>query len=332
MTTIDIFGIEETQISRDLKGKIVTIYGDPKTGKTTTATQFPKSLLIAFEKGFNALAGIKAQPIQKWTEFKKVLKQLENPKAKEMYETIIIDTADIAYDLVEKFVCQREGVDKIGDIPYGGGYKMVKDEFNGALRSIPMMDFGLVMISHAMSKNFTDQEGTEYSKIIPTLPERPRQIVLGMSDLIGYARTVEKEGEQQTVLFLRATPRFEAGSRFKYTPAVIRFNYDSLVNAIADAIEKEAEEKGAAAVTNDHINLYEKSAEVDFDSVQASAQEIAGKIAEAHSDKVAKVKGIIENHLGKGKAIKDCTEDQKDILTLVVDDLITLAAELKVEI
>ncbi|WP_144509874.1 ATP-binding protein [Bacillus sp. FJAT-22090] len=324
--TIDIFGLEETKISRDLREKIITIYGNPKTGKTTIATQFPKSILLAAEKGYNALAGIKAQPIHKWADFKKVLKQLEKPEAHDYFETIILDTVDLFYDMAEKYICGREGVDLIGDIPYGGGYKMLKQEFNDALRSIPMLNFGLVMISHSQTKTVSDSEGTEYSRTMPTLADRPRLIVLGMSDIIGYAEGFLKDGEQKTVLHLRETARFEAGSRFKYTPNVIRFDYDSLVAAIADAIEKEAEEKGAKSVTDVAQNVYEAPKEVPFEDVK---KEIDVTITELMKDKTEeeqniiapKIKKTIEAHLGKGKMLKDTTEDQRDHIELVLGDL-----------
>lgn len=40
------------------------------------------------EKGYNAISGIRPQDIDSWADFKKVLKQLENPAAKEMYEVV----------------------------------------------------------------------------------------------------------------------------------------------------------------------------------------------------------------------------------------------------
>ena len=36
---------------------------------------------------------------------------------------------------------------------------------------------------------------------------------------------------------MRGTPRYEAGSRFKYTPDYIDFSYNNLVSAISEAIE-----------------------------------------------------------------------------------------------
>ena len=43
---------------------------------------------------------------------------------------------------------------------------------------------------------------------------------------------------------MRGTPRYEAGSRFKYTPDYIDFTYENLVNAIGEAIDKQAQEDG----------------------------------------------------------------------------------------
>ena len=99
MATIDILNLKPTVISRDLKGKYILIYGKPKCGKTTLASKFPKNLLIAFEKGYNAINDIYAQDINSWSEFKQVLKQLKRPEAQELFHTITIDTTTIAYEM-----------------------------------------------------------------------------------------------------------------------------------------------------------------------------------------------------------------------------------------
>ena len=75
--------------------------------------------IINVEKGYNAIAGIRPQPINSWGEFKKVLRQLKDERAKEIYETVIVDTADIAYDYCSKYICANAGADTVADIPYG---------------------------------------------------------------------------------------------------------------------------------------------------------------------------------------------------------------------
>ena len=65
---IDIFNIQPNIISRDLRGKYVMLYGKPKSGKTTAACSFPKALLVAFEKGYNAIPNAMAIDINKWSK------------------------------------------------------------------------------------------------------------------------------------------------------------------------------------------------------------------------------------------------------------------------
>lgn len=184
---IDIFNIKPHQVSRNLRGYSVFFYGGWKTGKTTIASKFPKALLLAAEKGYNALAGVMAQPINSWAEFKKVLRQLQEDQAKAMFETIVLDTADIFYDYCTKYVCDNYprpdggfGVDSIADIRYGRGYGLVEKEFDTALRSIVQMDYGLVIISHSTDKTFTDENGNQYNKIVPTLDKRANNICARM--------------------------------------------------------------------------------------------------------------------------------------------------------
>lgn len=50
--SIDLLNIAPNVVSRDLSGYIIFLYGAPKSGKTTTAVQSPRSLLIATEIGY----------------------------------------------------------------------------------------------------------------------------------------------------------------------------------------------------------------------------------------------------------------------------------------
>jgi hypothetical protein len=52
-------------------------------------------------------------------DFKLVLRQLEKPEAREMYDTITIDTVGIAWEMCEQYICAQNGVQKIGDIAWG---------------------------------------------------------------------------------------------------------------------------------------------------------------------------------------------------------------------
>lgn len=63
-------------------------------GKTTLASQMPNSLLIAWEKGYNAIPGIMAQDVKSWAEMKMVLKELKKPEVQDTFKCIVIDTVN----------------------------------------------------------------------------------------------------------------------------------------------------------------------------------------------------------------------------------------------
>lgn len=336
MADFDLLNIQPHQVSRDMRGYSVFFYGEPKSGKTTTATKFPNHLLLAFEKGYNAIPGAMAQPINSWSEFRKVLRQLKQPEVQAKFETIIIDTADIAYDYCEKYICANNNVDAIGDIGYGKGYSLVGKEYDEALRSIVQMNYGLVLISHSADKTFTDESGKEYNQIVPTLGTRPRNIVSRMCDIIGYSRAVQDaEGKTSTKLFMRGTPRYVAGSRFKYTPDYIDFSYEALCKAISEAIDKQASEDGTEYFTDTKNNLYvDTSKNLDFDELMKEFGNIIANIpgssdATGESEDGIKFKEYwqpriaqtIEKYLGKGHKMKDATRDQVEAIDLIVAEL-----------
>ncbi len=319
---LDIFNIEPNVVTKDLRGKIVTFYGSYKSGKTYNACKFPKPLLLAFEKGYGAIPGVKAAPMNKWSDFKLVLKQLEKPEAKEMYETIILDIVDIAYSLCEQYIVMREGKEKIADIPFGGGYKMLRDEFFNALRKIPMMGYGLIMISHSIEKTMTTESGKSYEKTFSTLNDRCKEIVFGMSDINGYAKVGRNDQGANTIfLYMRETEEFEAGSRFRFTPDYIEFTYNNLVNCIADAIEQEEVDTGIKSVNTALNSAYQDTNAYDFDELMSTATKLCKDITKDNPDNGAKIVEIVEGHLGKGKKLSQCTKDQVDIVALIVTDL-----------
>ena len=104
---IDLLSLQPHKVSRDLSGYITLLYGPAKVGKTTFGSKMPGALLLAFERGYNALPGVIAQDITTWGEAKQVLRELKKPEVQAVYKSIIIDTVDIAASLCEKYICNQ---------------------------------------------------------------------------------------------------------------------------------------------------------------------------------------------------------------------------------
>ena len=312
---IDILAIQPQVISRDLRSKYLLLAGAPKIGKTEFCTMAPDALVLAFEIGTNARPGAMIQKIDTWSTFKLVLRQLEKPEAKEKFSTICVDTVAIAYDLCEQFICAQNGVQKIGDIPYGGGYAALSKEFDGALRKITMMGYGLIMTCHL--KENADEDG----KVVgykPDLNNRCLKIVNGLVDIIGViTQTWNAQGESQRWIQTRSTPTIVAGSRYKYLAPRIPFGYHEFLDALGKAIDKE-QENGAVVTDTAPIDTFEK---LDYKAIRAEASDLWQQLVEKDPENASIILKKVEMIFGRPMKLSEITEDQVDLFNLAVLDM-----------
>lgn len=317
-----LWEVEKNVISRDLKGKYVLLYGKPKSGKTTAACSFPDAVLLAFEKGYNAIGDAYPFDINKWSDYKMAIRDLADQRTKDRFKTVIIDTVSICWDMCEKFVCQQNGVQKIADIPWGAGYTACKKEFESSLRQITQLGYGVVLIAHSASRVEKTADGSDIEIISPDLPKRASEVCNGIVDIIGYIGNEWVNGERKRWLYTRETPTLFAGSRFKYMPDKIPFSYEQLVNAIADAIEMAEKKDGATVVDSAKVT---SAVEVNFDEVRAKAQDLWTKLVgsgeNARPDVANAILKKIEITMGRRMKLSEFTEDQADLLALVVLDM-----------
>ena len=279
---IDLMALEPNKVSRDIRGYSFLFYGPPKVGKTTIATRFPKHLLLGFEKGYSALPGIMALPINSWAEFIQVLNQLKADKKKadvarakgenyeQKFQTIIIDIADLAYSYCETYILAQNSVSKIADVPYGAGYGLLSNEFDSKMRSIVQMGYGLILISHEQTYQNEDNEDIKTSTC--TLSKRAKNICTRLVDIYGYISIDNTENGAIHTLHTRKTPEWDAGSRFKYMSDSVLLDYNEIVKAINDSIDKMEKEitNGSDLVVEDSLNHYEIEVKPSFSEIRKS--------------------------------------------------------------
>lgn len=323
---IDILNIKPSVISRNLKGKYIAIYGPEKCGKTTFAAQNEKTLICAFELGTNFLAGVYMQPVSKWADFKLILRQLRTSEAKEKYDCIAIDTVAEAYERCEEFICQQNGVQKIGDIPYGGGYALCKKEFEKTLREITMLGYGIICICHSQRKNEVKDDDTVVEHITPAMPARAADVINRLVDIIGYIQcTWNSDGTaQERRLLTRSTPTILAGSRLKHLPASIPFGYKELINAISEAIDKSEKLDGATIVETQN---YEIAQQMSFKEIREEAASIWEQLVNADKENATAILKKVEMIFGKPTKLSEITEDQTDLFYLCLLDMRDLLKE-----
>lgn len=321
---LDLLAIEPNKVSTDLSGYITYIYGEGKTGKTTMASKMKNALLLAFEPGYKAIPGIRAQDITSWAQVKQVQRQLRDPKVKEAYKSIVVDTVDIAAALCEKYVCSQAGVERLNDVPYGQGWTKVKKEFEETFRAIAQDGYALFFISHSKDKVFKAKDGTEYNQIVPSCPTTYNEIVKNMADIYAFAeKYLDENGENRVRLNLRSPDnRADTGCRFKYIVNTINFEYSDLVKALENAIETEAQMTNNASLFTDEKVKAVEVVNYDYDALMAEFQSIVSVLMEKDNNfYTPRITQIVDKYLGKGRKVSEATRDQAEFIFLIISEM-----------
>ena len=113
-----------------------------------------------------------------------------------------------------------------------------------------------------------------------------------------------------------------AGSRFKYLAPKIKFGYTELVNAISEAIEKSEKLDGAKVVDTIEIKPEEK---LNYNDLRAQARALWGKLVgegdNLNEEMAGRIQKRVEMIFGRPIKLSEITEDQVDLLQLVVLDM-----------
>lgn len=319
---INLLSLEPTKVSRDLSGYVTYVFGAPKSGKTTLATQIKGALLLAFEVGYNALGGIYAQDIMSWSDVRAVVRELKKPEVKERFTTLIFDTLDLAGSLCEKYICAQNNVEKINEIPYGQGWTLMRKEFEDIVRTMTQLGYSVFFISHDKDKVFKRKDGTEYNQIVPSCPSTFNEIAKNLADIYAYAEKYEDNGIGKVRLVIRSADNsIDCGCRFKYIDPVIDMSYQALEDAVNRAIDKEAAINNGQYVTNEKIQV-KMTRDLDYDTLLNEFNNLASTLMSKDPGNYGpKITYIVSKFLGTGKKVSDSTPAQVELIDLIIQEI-----------
>lgn len=326
---VDIFNPQTTVIAKGLEGKSFLIYGSNSLGKTAQAVRMSKPFVIATESGLNATAGVPYNRVTSWSDFKKLVKQFTGKttvkKARELYDTIIIDEMYAASLLCQDFVIQTygEGALTLGDSQGKVNlYQMYEKEFFKTVNLLLSANYTVVFIGHEQKK---DKEKIQ--------PKGDKRCVDPIRDWVDYVIYLKSNGVDEngrvvpSSAYLAETDEFFARSRFDTTPTFLPvWSAEALEEAVNIGIEKMEEEKGIKAVSFDEQKAQNTSVKYDYYEVMDQLQAVGQKFAA--SGNMELLTEIVEDTLGAGKKVSECTKKQIDAMVIILGDLTDKAAEL----
>ena len=245
----------------DLSDQTILIYGPPKVGKSSFSAAAEDALFLATEAGLNHL-NVYQVPIASWNDLLIACKEIA--EGKHQFRSVILDTVDNAYRFCAAYVCEQNGIKHESDLPYGKSYALINGEFQRVLTKLSLLPQGLILISHAQTKELDSRTG-KYLRQEPSLPDKIKRIILGMCDLILFFDTEDSTDVngnlvQQREIRTKPTKHYEAGDRSGRLPESIEMDFHKFMEAYRAA----ASQSPAQAQPKSHSpsnNLKEGKAE-----------------------------------------------------------------------
>lgn len=184
--------------------KLVVIYGQSNTGKTTLSGTFPKpALLLSIgDDGTNPLHDVEGVDLIKLNtavELKNVLDELLNTKTE--YQTVIIDTFSLYVNVwTHDYIISKNK--RMTQQDWGN----LKTDTEEIIRLAHRLadDKWVILTCHEVSDAFEGLEGEIAPDIRPNVSKGVRTYLEGMANLgihtSRMSKTVEKDGKEKTVV------------------------------------------------------------------------------------------------------------------------------------
>ena len=313
------------KVSASLNDKIFLFYGEGGTRKTTVSSGFDGMVLGAFEIGYKFIDGVIAEPLQKWADMKRFVRELARPEVQGKFKTVAIDTITLAYQACYDYILAQYGVEDPGDIPYGKGWRFIRKEFEKTILSIPQMGYGLILIAH--SNEYEDEDNNATAKV--DIDKRPAAIIKGLADFILYLHKeyrdgAEKTADNETVYAYSKLVDIETKTRSRYFPPRFEFTYDNLQKAMDTAIEQQKKVEGITTV--DESESLHKIEEESFENLKATTFALATKLVATEAEDTVKDK-LLE--ILEGTPLSQTTKFHKEKLVALRESLYEIEGKLK---
>lgn len=321
---VDIFNPQVSVVAKGLAGKCIMIYGGNNRGKTYVATHMSKPFVIACESGLNALNGVKYNRVNNWADMKKLVKQFTSKatveKARELYDTIVIDEVYASSIFCQDYVMSTygDGALTLSDTndPRKNLYQLYEKEYFRVINQLLSCDYTVVFIAH-------EQADGKTGFITPKGDKRCLNPIIDNCDFVIYLKSGGTDEDGKVILstaYFAETKEFFARSRFtECATELYPFTAEGLEKVIHDAVEAEEKKSGVKAVDYEVQKQQNISVVRDYDEVMAEIQETGQKLVDA--GELEALTEIVEETLGKGKKVSECTKKQIDAMEIILDNL-----------
>lgn len=240
---------QKREIKQDSYKKI-WVYGQPFSGKTYLANQFPNALMLNTDGNIKYVdspyLAIRDEVTESgrltnrkfaWETFKEIVEELE--KHNNDFETIVVDLLEDVYDYCRIKICDEKGWEHESDDSFKA-YDIVRSEFLRTLKRLLNLDYNIVLISHEdTSRDITKKSSDKITAIKPNIADKLAPKIAGMVDIV--VRTV-KDDDTYLLSFKNSDVVF-GGGRLDIKSKDIESSYDSICEIYGGNCENKQEDK-----------------------------------------------------------------------------------------
>jgi hypothetical protein len=229
---MSILPTSKTPPNTELCQQKVLIYGRPKIGKSTFCSHIDRALFLDLEGGLNSLNVCKVS----LNRYEDTLLACSEIKAgNHPYATIVIDPIENLLKQCSDDKLKKLNIDHESDLPYGKGYAIVWNELQRVLTKLVLLPYGLILVSHCKEVEIETRTG-KYTRVVPSLPDKIQNIVLGFVDMILYCDLecdTDPDGQQRLRRVIRTKPSlyYEAGDRTGRLPETLDLDFSKFQEA-----------------------------------------------------------------------------------------------------
>lgn len=309
---LSILGVKRNIPKVDFRDYSGLIQAPAKWGKTTFISKLPKTILVAFESGYDAsvIDYVDCSGKDGWQKFIKFIDSLEKNRdvIGNDIKIIGIDTAEESYAACEKYMLKKESINdgqkysRIGDIPHGGGYVRKDDYYREQIKRLYALGFKPVYLTHTEIKTVRpkDKNQEAYDIYVPTIPDRLRKIIFPeVSYIINGTREVI-DGKRTRMLQLQGTEDCEVGSRLYIDENIVFETEQEAIEKLEEVFRKTIEKKLREAGINDDIDdLAAQQDKERLDEVARNYTETSDNEVMTNAEFKEKIKELTANGVTK---------------------------------
>lgn len=213
----------------------ILIYGPPKMGKTTLASEFPEAVFVQTEQGENLDEITSFGAIGSFEDVMDAVRSLATEE--HSLKTVVIDSIDRLEQLIWDHTCVANKFKSVPEVEYGRGYGAAtvywSQLFVGLNHLRTERNMNVILIGHEEIDRFDDPRSASYSKFDFRLHKTAHALIQNDMDVILFLNQkpgVQEEkigfggkrkvaaGTAQRWMHLEGRPSYNAGNRYNMPP------------------------------------------------------------------------------------------------------------------